>query len=116
MAGFNPVVAGLGDNDNDVWGATGVAMFTMTFAAGDTYLTNGFALDKTKFGLSRPIAAVIVCGYNTAGIGMEWFWNAQTQKLQARWTGAAVSSALAEVTNTTAIAGFVVTILVITQR
>jgi hypothetical protein len=118
MAGFNPVYAGVGDNKLDVYGATDVAIWTMAFTASDTYLTGGLALLAATFGLSRPIAGVVVLGQNTAGgtAGMVWIWNTQTQKLQAFWTGAVVSTALAEVTNTTSIASVTLTVLVITQR
>jgi len=118
MAGFNPVYAGVGDNKLDVYGATDVAIFTLAFTASDTYLTGGVALAAASFGLSRPILSVEVIGYNTAAAagGMIWIWNTQTSKLMALWTGAVVSTALAEVTNTTTIASFTLTVRVTTQR
>lgn len=116
MAGFNPVFSNVGDDKTDFLGAIPVSIQTLTFAAGDTYLTGGMALLAAQFGMSRPIGGISVIGYNTAGIGIEWFWNTQTQKLQARWTGPAISGVLAEVGNTTPIAGFAITLLVFAAR
>lgn len=116
MAGFNPVYAGLGDNKRDVYGATEVAIFTIAFAAGDTYLTGGLALTNAIFGLSRPLLAVEVMGGNTASIGMTWSWNTQTNKLQAEWTGPAISGVLAEVANNTSLTGVILTVIATTLR
>jgi hypothetical protein len=111
MAGFNPVIAGAGDNKLDVYGATAVAIQTAAFTASDTYLTGGWAPTAQTFGLSRPILAVEVIGQNTAGAttGFAWVWNTQTSKLQA-------FSASAEVANTTTIASVTLTVRVTTQR
>lgn len=113
---FNPVFAGLGDNKTDFLGAIPVAMFTITFGAGDTYLTNGLALAAANFGLSRPIAGILVVGKNTAAIGMDFVWNTQTQKLQAIQSTTGAPAALVEVANATSIASFGLTVLVIAQR
>jgi hypothetical protein len=114
MAGFNPVYAGVGDNKRDVYGATEVGIWTITFGASDTYTAGGLALAAATFGLSRPILAVEVIGGNTAQAGVVWSWNTQTGKLQAFWTGAAVSGVLAEISGS--IASWAITILVYTQR
>lgn len=116
MAGFNPVFTGVGDSKHDFCGAIEVAMFDLTFTGTDTYLTNGMALTQANFGMSRPIGGIAIIGYNTAGLGIEWFWNTQTQKLQARGAGAASSGLLIEVPNTTSIANFAVRVVVFAQR
>jgi hypothetical protein len=114
MAGFNPVYAGAGDNKLDVYGATDVAIWTITFGGSDTYTAGGLALVAATFGLSRPILAVEVIGANTAAFGVDWAWNSQTQKLQAEWTGAVLSAAFAEISGS--IANWAITVRVTTQR
>ena len=116
MAGFNAVFAGLGDNKTDFLGAIPVAMYTITFGAADTYLTGGLALTAANFGLSRPIAGVLVVGQNTASVGQEWNWNSQTQKLQAIQSTTGAPAAFVELANTTSIANFAMTVLVLAQR
>lgn len=116
MAGFNPVVAGVGDNKQESMGAIPIGMFTLTFTGTDTYLTGGMALTAALFGLSRPIAGIQVVGYNTAALGMEFFWNTQTQKLMARQSTTGAPAAFVEVANTTTIANFVLTLVIIGQR
>jgi len=116
MAGFNAVYAGLGDNKTDYLGSIPVAMFTITFGASDTYLTGGLALTAALFGLSRPIAGIIIVGQNTAAGGQDWAWNSQTLKLQAFQSTTGAPAALVELANTTTIANFALTVLVIAQR
>jgi hypothetical protein len=88
---FNPTYAAVGDNKLDVYGATEVGMWTITFGAGDTYVTGGLALVAATFGLSRPIAGMNVIAINTAaltvGVGDNVIWNSQTQKLQFEGVG-----------------------------
>jgi hypothetical protein len=116
MSGFNATFAAVGDNGLDVYGATDVAIFTLTFLSTDTYLTNGYTLTAAKFGLSRPILAVEVIGLNTAALGTVWTWNTQTGALMGFWTGAGFSAVLAEIANTTTLSGFVLTVRVTTKR
>lgn len=118
MAGFNPVYAGVGDNKRDVYGATEVAIFTIAFASGDTYTTGGLALTAAIFGLSRPILSVEVIGCNTAAIVWQWMWNVQTQKLMMLGTsGNTVGLAPnADATGSPSLTGFIVTVIVTTQR
>ena len=119
MAGFNPVYAGVGDNKLDVYGATDVAMFTITFGASDTYTAGGLALTAATFGLSRPIAGIVMLGGNTAGIVVGLYWNTQTQKLQMTEVNVGLASTPAEfqeLAASTSIASFAFTVLVFTQR
>lgn len=114
---FNPTYAGVGDNKLDVYGATDVAIWTITMGGADTYLTGGLALTAALFGLSRPILAVEVIAMNTTAQsgGMVWQWNFTTQSLMAVWSGAA-AGALPQVTNGTSIANFVLYVKVTVQR
>jgi hypothetical protein len=115
---FNAVIAGVGDNKRDVYGATDTSVSTITFGAGDTYVAGGLALLAAQFGLSRPIAGIKVIGVNTVASVWDWAWNTQTQKLQMLGAGggAAGTAAFADATAATAMANFQVTVLVITQR
>jgi hypothetical protein len=114
---FAPTYAGVGDNKLDVYGATDVAMWTITFGASDTYVTGGLALVAATFGLSRPIAGVIVIGQNTAMEGILWVWNTTTQKLQAFVTGASSGAVLAELGSASSlIQSAAITVLIPTQR
>lgn len=114
---FNPVFAGLGDNRHDFIGSIEQAQFTCTFTGGDTYVAGGLSLVQGNFGMSRPLAAVRAIGENTAGIalGVVWKWNTQTQKLQAFFTGAGLSAALAEA-GAISLTGVVLTLWAIGQR
>jgi len=113
MAGFNPVYAGLGDNKLDVYGATDVAIWTITMGASDTYTAGGLALVAATFGLSRPIAGVEVIGVSTAALGVTWMWNVTTQKLTGYWSGTA-SAVFNELSGS--IANWVLTVRVTTLR
>ena len=122
MAGFNPTYAPVGDNKLDVYGATEVGIWTITFGASDTYATGGLALTAATFGLSRPIAGINVIGCNTAaittGIGDNEVWNTQTQKLQFEGTSAGTAGAapIEELANGTSIANAQLTVQIFTQR
>jgi hypothetical protein len=111
---FNPVYAAVGDNGRDLYGATPVAIWTVTTGAADTYVAGGLALAAASFGLSRPIAAVEVIGVNTAAIGITWVWNVQTQKLMGFWTGAGNSAVEAQISGN--IFSFVLTVRVTASR
>lgn len=116
---FSQVIAGSGDNKRDVYGSTDVSIATIAFGAGDTYVAGGLALLAALFGLSRPILGVIVIGSNTAGVGLNWSWNSQTQKLQALMANVgAINTPVGDVDATvgTVLTGMVLTVLVITQR
>jgi hypothetical protein len=106
---FTPTYAGVGDNKIDDYGATAVAIWTITFSTGDTYVTGGLALVAATFGLSRPILGIVQVATNTAGIIASAVWNQQTSKLQLLVSGAELASA-------TSLTGVVLTVLVITQR
>jgi len=115
--GFNPVLAGVGDNKIDVYGATEVGIWTVAFTSTDTYTTGGWAPTAAQFGLSRPILAILVIAQNTAGAGIEWTWNSQTSKLQGFVTGTAANAVLNELGSaSTLIQSVTLTVLVITQR
>jgi hypothetical protein len=119
---FNPVYTALGDNKRDVYGATEVGMWTITFGAGDTYVTGGLALVAATFGLSRPIAGINVMAINTAaltvGVGDNVIWNSQTQKLQFEGAGggAAGTVGVAELNNGVSIANAALTLQIICLR
>jgi hypothetical protein len=115
---FNPVYAGSGDNKRDVYGATEVGIWTITFGAGDTYVAGGLALTSALFGLSRPLLCVEVCGVNTAASVWNWVFNTQTGKLMMLGTGGGVAgtAANADATPGTAMANFQVLVKVTTQR
>lgn len=115
MAGFNPVYAAVGDNKRDVWGATDVAYYTISFATGDTYTAGGLSLTAALFGLSRPIASVVVEGVNTAGFVNGWVWNTQTQKLMGLTVGVS-PAAFVDMVAGTSLTGVVLTVRVTTQR
>ena len=115
---MNPVIAGVGDNKRDVYGATEVGIFTLTFGAGDTYVSGGLALTNASFGLSRPLISAEVMGGNTVSTVWNWFWNTQTSKVMMLGSGggAAGTAANADAANATAMANFAVTVIVTTQR
>jgi hypothetical protein len=120
---FNPTYAKVGDNGLDVYGATEVGCWTITFGGADTYVTGGLALVSQNFGLSRPIAGVNILGINTAaitlGIGDNIIWNTQTQKLQMEGSNATVTAGAAgiqELNNGVSIANLQVTVQVFTLR
>lgn len=116
---FNPTYAAIGDNKVDVYGATLTGVWSITFGGSDTYLTGGLALVAATFGLSRPIAGMIQIAINTAAIVANALWNSQTSKLQLQEVNVGLASTPApfqELPNTTSIANFAYTFLIITQR
>jgi hypothetical protein len=119
---FNPTYAKVGDQGLDVWGATEVGLWTITFGAADTYVTGGLALTAATFGLTTPVSqpvTVLVVGQNTAGEGLFWMWNTQTGKLQAFWDPAESASpqVFAELGSASAlIQNVALTVLIIVQR
>jgi hypothetical protein len=115
---FAPTYAGVGDNKRDVYGATEVGIWSITFSGADTYVTGGLALTSATFGLSRPILAVEVLATNTAAGVWYWAFNNQTGKLQMYGTGGGVAgtAAFAEASNATSIANFAIAVIVYTQR
>ena len=67
-----------------------------------SYPTAGYVLAPKDFGLSEILGVIPVGLDNTVQTtGVVWQYNIQTGKLQAFWTGAVVSTILAEVTNAT---------------
>lgn len=112
---FTPTYAGSGDNKRDVYGATEVGIWTITFSAGDTYVAGGLALAAATFGLSRPILTVEVVGVNTAGFVYGWVWNTQTAKLMGLTVGVS-PAAFVDLVSTTSLTGVVLTVRVTTQR
>ena len=106
---FNPVYAGSGDNKLDVFGATDVATFTLSFTTGDTYVAGGLSLTAATFGLSRPILGINAIGTNTAGIIAEPMWNTQTSKLMLLVSGADLGAG-------TSLTGVSYTLQIFTQR
>jgi hypothetical protein len=111
---YSLTYAGSGDNKLDVYGATPVAIWTITTSGADTYVAGGIPLVAASFGLSRPIGSVEVIGVNTAAIGIVWQWNVTTQKLAGYWTGAGLSAVLAEISGN--IFSFVLTVRVTALR
>lgn len=96
----------------DVWGALPIAIVTATPAASD-YATGGYTLTP---GVGIPLGsifAVLQLGDTGTTTEVRLKWNTTTQKLQAYWTGAAVSGFLAEVTPNTDLSGFTFTLLII---
>ena len=81
---------GTPDPENVV-GRWRVVQITYTGAA--SYVAGGDV--PTALGI-RSIRGVLLLGQNTASLGVIPVWNNQTGKLQLFWTGAAVSTALAE--------------------
>jgi hypothetical protein len=118
MAGFNPTYAGSGDNKRDVYGATEVGVWTITFGASDTYVTGGLALTAATFGLSRPILGLEVIGANTAASVYAYQWNSQTSKLMMLGTGGSTAgtAAYADASSGASMASFAITVRVTTQR
>jgi hypothetical protein len=92
-----------------IWGKVRIVMATYTGSA--SYGTGGDALPG-NLGL-RNIRGVFQIGQNTASAGILSEWNTTTAKLQLFWTGALVSTALAEVTAATNVSTMVWTVLVI---
>ena len=112
---FNAVLAGVGDNKRDIYGATDVAIWTIAFGAGDTYVAGGLALTAAQFGLSRPIAGVELIGVNTAGFVNDWVWNTQTQKFMGLTVGVS-PAAFVDLVAGTSLTGVVLTVRVTAQR
>lgn len=112
---FTPTYAKLGDSGYDIFGATPVAIYTITFSAGDTYVAGGLPLTAAIFGLSRPLSTVQVIGVNTAAFVTGWQWNTQTQKLMGLTVGA-TPAAFVDLVAATALAGYVLTALAMGQR
>jgi len=76
-----------------------------------SYPTGGEALDFTTLGFAS-VQAVIDAGGITHG-GFVYDYDYTNSKILAYWTGAVVSTALAEVTNATNMAAFTVRLVVI---
>lgn len=112
---FAPVYAGVGDNKLDVYGATPAALWTIAFGAGDTYVAGGLPLVAATFGLSRPIAGVLLVGVNTAAFVNGWVWNSQTQKFMGLTVGVS-PAAYVDLVAATALVGVVLTVLVLATR
>lgn len=106
-------VVAVGDNKRDVYGATEVAMFDVTFD--NSYPAGGYAVVAKTFGLSRPIAGIAFIAVNTAGIVQMFYYNNQTGKIMVLMVGAS-TAAFADLTPTTNIATMTVRALVFTQR
>lgn len=75
-----------------------------TFAASD-YPTGGYTINPASFGMGRIRGMWQVASQTGTPLGVVWQFNKATNKLQAFWTGAVVSTALAEVTATTDFSG-----------
>lgn len=78
-----------------------------TFAVSD-YPTGGYAITAIAFGLGRLRAVWEVAVQTGTPVGVVWKYNKATGKLMAFWTGAVVSTALAEVTASTDLSGMTV--------
>jgi hypothetical protein len=96
----------------DVWGALPIAIVTAVPAAGD-YATGGYTLTPGAGIPLGSIFTVIPAGDTGGATGVLLKWNTTTQKLQAFWTGAAVSGFLAEVAATTDLSAFTFTLLIL---
>lgn len=116
---FAQVLAGVGDNKLDIFGATPAALFTLTFGGADTYVTGGLSLTGAQFGLSRGIGGILCVGGNSASVVAEPYWNTQTQKLMLQEVNVGLASTPApfqELPNATSIANFVYSLLVLALR
>lgn len=72
-------IAKFGDQGFDAWGASDVGIFTLT---GDSsYPAGGYAVTGASFGF-RLLAGIEAIGNNTAGLGLEPYYNTQTAKIQ----------------------------------
>lgn len=109
-------IAGVGDNKYDIYGATPTGVFTVTMDT--SYPAGGYALTAAAFGLSRPIAGVLVIGVNTAALVSAYQYNAATGKLQVLSTtaGAAGTVPFQDEDAATNLSTFVLTVLVICKR
>lgn len=97
----------------DVWGALPVRVVTATPAAAD-YPTGGYTLTPgVGIPLGAPIFGVLTLGDTGGTTAVILKWNTATSKLQAFWTGAVISTALAEVTAATDLSAFTFTLLII---
>jgi len=106
-------------DDWSQFGNVPVRFATLTLDA--SYPAGGYVLTGQTFGgaptggfttANNGIRGLEVIGNNTAGAPYVYNYNAQTGFLQVFWTGAAVSSALAEVLATTNLSTTVLQVLV----